>query len=95
MMRQTCPYPYAGPGDKVTVDCEPTSFVNLTDQLSFSKTVENLAPYTEYEFYVIPVNGHPNQYTSHNVSVVITAKTGKNKTYENIFTVQIMVAIVL
>ena len=77
MMQQVCPYPYAGPGDLVTVDCEPTSYANLTYDLTFSKTVQNLAPYTKYEFFVVAYNGHPTQNLGHNISAVITDKTGR------------------
>ena len=76
-MRRICPYPYADEGDIISLPCTPDAWTNLTYSRVFSHRVEDLLPYTTYEFYVKAFNGHDTQDTTINSTVVNTLKSSK------------------
>ena len=49
-VRQTCPYPYSDGSDTPVVHCEPGQLRRVLKSLVYSTSVDNLAPFTKYEF---------------------------------------------
>ena len=55
-MRQSCPHPYADADDNVEIVCEASPWVTQVRGVVFKHHVENLLPYTNYQYQLNAFN---------------------------------------
>ena len=55
-VRQSCPHPYSDATDALVLPCEPGELQPVLKSLVYSTSVDNLTPYTMYEFQLSVVN---------------------------------------
>ena len=55
-MRQSCPHPYADADDNVEIVCEASPWVTQVRGIVFKHHIENLLPYTNYQYQLNAFN---------------------------------------